>query len=109
MKILRVNENVSLEEAVRIALNQVVGAYAIAVISKDDPDMIVAARKGSPLVIGIGTDDFYIASDATPIVEYTKEVVYLNDEEIVCVKKGEPLTLKPLKIKKKLPTFKHSK
>ena len=100
---IKINENVPLEEAVRIALNQVVGAYAIAVISKDDPDMIVAARKGSPLVIGIGTDDFYIASDAAPIVEYTKEVVYLNEEEIVCVKKGEPLTIKTIKNKEKTP------
>ncbi len=100
---IKINENVSLEEAVRIALNQVVGAYAIAVISKDCPDKIVAARKGSPLVIGIGTDDFYIASDAAPIVEYTKDVVYLNEEEIVCIKKGEPLKIKTIKNKEKTP------
>lgn len=100
---IKINENVSLEEAVRIALNQVVGAYAIAVISKDSPDKIVAARKGSPLVIGIGTDDFYIASDAAPIIEYTKDVVYLNEEEIVCVKKGEVLKIKTIKNKEKTP------
>ncbi|RLD56299.1 MAG: glutamine--fructose-6-phosphate aminotransferase, partial [Bacteroidetes bacterium] len=88
---IKKNEGVSLEEAVRIALNQVIGAYAIVVISKDEPGLLVAARKGSPMVIGIGDDDFYIASDATPIAEYTKEVIYLDDEEIVCVRKGEEI------------------
>ena len=69
-------------EAVRIALNIVIGAYAIAIVSIDYPDLLIAARKGSPLVIGIGENEHYLASDATPIIEYTKEVVYLNDEEI---------------------------
>ena len=80
---IQLNEKVSLEEAVRIALNQVIGAYAIVIISADQPDRLVAARKGSPLVIGIGEDDFFVASDATPIIEYTKNVVYLEDEEVV--------------------------
>ncbi len=84
---IRSNEKVSLEEAVRIALNQVVGAYAIVVISKDDPDMLIAARKGSPLVVGIGDGDFYLASDAAPIVEYTQDVVYLDDEEMFVLEK----------------------
>lgn len=80
------NEKVSLSEAVRLALQNVVGAYAIVVLSKDNPDQLVAARKSSPLVVGIGTEgDFYLASDATPIVEYTKRVVYLEDEEIAIV------------------------
>ncbi|NOX47195.1 MAG: glutamine--fructose-6-phosphate transaminase (isomerizing) [Chlorobi bacterium] len=96
-------EGVPLEEAVRIALNQVIGAYAIVVISKNDPDMLIAARKGSPMVVGIGDDDFYIASDATPIAEYTKEVIYLDDEEIVCVRKGEKIILKTIKNKVKTP------
>ncbi|MCD4729690.1 MAG: glutamine--fructose-6-phosphate transaminase (isomerizing) [Bacteroidales bacterium] len=100
---IKTNEDVSLDEAVRIALNQVVGAYAIVVISKDEPNMLIAARKGSPLVIGIGDDDFYLASDAAPIVEYTQDVVYLNDEEIVIVKRGEKIKIKTIKNKDKTP------
>ena len=100
---IKTNENVSLDEAVRIALNQVVGAYAIVVISKDEPNMLIAARKGSPLVVGIGDDDYYLASDAAPIVEYTQDVVYLNDEEIVIVKQGEKLKIKTIKNKDKTP------
>lgn len=84
----------NLGESVRLALQQVVGAYAIVVISKNDPDVLIAARKSSPLVVGIGTEgDFYLASDATPIVEYTKQVVYMNDDEIAVVKMGEGLKL----------------
>ncbi|GAA4835399.1 glutamine--fructose-6-phosphate transaminase (isomerizing) [Algivirga pacifica] len=85
------DNNCELIEAVRIALTEVVGAYAIALISKDDPNQLIAARKGSPLVIGIGEDkkEFFIASDATPIIEYTKDVVYINDEEIALIKEGE--------------------
>ena len=100
---IKSNENVSLDEAVRIALNQVVGAYAIVVISKEEPDRLIAARKGSPLVVGIGDDDFYLASDAAPIIEYTKDVVYLNDEEIVSVKPGEKIKIKTIKNKDKTP------
>ncbi len=100
---IRVNEKVNLEEAVRIALNQVVGAYAIVVLSKEDPDLLVAARKGSPLVVGIGEDEFFLASDATPIVEHTNEVVYINDEEVVAIKKGEKLRIKTIKNKVKTP------
>lgn len=100
---IKTNENVSLDEAVRIALNQVVGAYAIVVISKKEPDVLIAARKGSPLVVGIGDDDYYLASDAAPIVEYTQDVVYLNDEEIVIIKRGEKLKIKTIKNKDKTP------
>lgn len=82
------NNHCSLEEAVRLALNEVVGAYAIAVMSVDNPGSLVAARKGSPLVIGIGEDEYFMASDATPIVEYTRNVVYLNDEEIAIIRDG---------------------
>ncbi|MCD6180362.1 MAG: glutamine--fructose-6-phosphate transaminase (isomerizing) [Bacteroidales bacterium] len=83
-------EGLDLVEAVRIALNQVVGAYAIAILSKGDPDLLIAARKGSPLVVGIGEDEHFIASDATPLIEYTKHVVYLNDEEIAIIpREGE--------------------
>jgi glucosamine--fructose-6-phosphate aminotransferase (isomerizing) len=76
------HENVKLEEAVRIALTKVIGAYAIVVLSKHDPDTLIAARKGSPLVIGLGKGEYYLASDATPIVEYTRNVIYLNDDDI---------------------------
>jgi glutamine---fructose-6-phosphate transaminase (isomerizing) len=100
---IKTNEKVSLEEAVRIALNQVIGAYAIVVISKDNPDMLVAARKGSPLVVGIGKDEFFLASDAAPIVEYTQDVVYLNDEEIVCVRRNHKIKIKTIKNDEKTP------
>lgn len=79
------NEKVAFDEAVRLALNQVHGAYAIVVITKLDPEMIVAARKGSPLVVGIGVNEFFMASDASPIIEYTKSVVYLNDSEMAII------------------------
>ncbi|GAA4399395.1 glutamine--fructose-6-phosphate transaminase (isomerizing) [Nibrella viscosa] len=79
----------SLEEAVRQALQEVVGAYAIVIMSEDDPTQLIAARKGSPLVIGIGEGEFFMASDATPIIEYTKDVVYLNDYEVAVIKNGE--------------------
>lgn len=79
--------------AVQVALNQVVGAYAIAVIEKGNPDQIIAARKSSPLVVGIGENEFFLASDASPIVEYTKKVIYLDDEEIVVIKRGEDLRI----------------
>ena len=88
--------NLSLEEAVRTALTRVVGAYAIVVLDKKDPNKIVGARKASPLVVGIGEHEFFIASDATPIVEYTKKVVYLNDEEIVVVTRDGKLTIRTI-------------
>ncbi|QJX46841.1 glutamine--fructose-6-phosphate transaminase (isomerizing) [Hymenobacter taeanensis] len=78
----------TLEEAVRLALHEVVGAYAIVVLSKDEPGQLIAARKGSPLVIGVGQDEFFLASDATPIIEYTNEVIYVNDYEIAVIKNG---------------------
>ncbi|HEY8784829.1 MAG TPA: glutamine--fructose-6-phosphate transaminase (isomerizing) [Mucilaginibacter sp.] len=74
-----------LREAVRVALNKVVGAYAIVIMSADDPDLLIAARKGSPMVIGVGNSEYFVASDATPIVEYTKNVIYLNDNEIAYI------------------------
>jgi len=77
--------HVSLEEAVRLALAAVIGAYAIVIMSKNDPDTLIAARKGSPMVIGIGEDEYFIGSDASPIVEYTREVIYLDDNEIAFI------------------------
>lgn len=82
-----------LEEAVRIALRQVVGAYAIAVMDADDPDTIIAARKSSPLAIGLGENETFLASDASPIIEYTNKVVYLNDNEIAIIRRNEPLSV----------------
>jgi glucosamine--fructose-6-phosphate aminotransferase (isomerizing) len=98
------NENVDLVEAVMIALNQVVGAYAIVILSKDNPDMMIGAKKGSPLVVGVGKDhEYFIASDATPIIEYTRNVVYLNDEEIVILEKGKEMKIKTIKNQDKTP------
>lgn len=77
--------NLDLDNAVRVALTRVVGAYAIVIMSKEDPNKLIAARKGSPMVIGLGKGEYYIASDATPIVEYTNEVIYLNDEQIAII------------------------
>ncbi len=92
---IKTENNCTLEEAVRIALTHVVGAYAIAVLSKEDPKTLVAARKGSPLVVGVGEGEFLFASDASPIIEYTNNVVYLNDGEIAIVKEGN-LTIKDI-------------
>lgn len=86
---IKEHEQCSLDEAVRLAMTQVVGAYAIVVISKEDNTQLVAARKGSPLVVGVGENEYFLASDATPIVEHTKQVVYLNDQEIVIIRNGE--------------------
>jgi glutamine---fructose-6-phosphate transaminase (isomerizing) len=87
---------VSAEIAVRLALTKVVGAYGIVVMCKNEKDKLIAARKGSPLVIGVGKDEYYLASDATPIVGYTKSVIYLNDDDIAVIKNDE-LTLKTIK------------
>ena len=79
--------DLSLPEAVRQALTQVVGAYGIAVVSRDDPDLLLAARKGSPLILGVGDGEYFIGSDAAPLVEHTRQVVYLNDGEMVTVRR----------------------
>jgi glutamine---fructose-6-phosphate transaminase (isomerizing) len=93
---IKKEENTNTEEAVRIALNEVIGAYAIVIIDKAEPDKLIAARKGSPLVIGIGKDEFFVASDASPIIEYTKNVVYLDDEEIAVLNRDGKLDIKTL-------------
>jgi len=101
---IRGNANVTLFEAVRIALNEVVGAYAIVVMDKNNPDQLIAAKKGSPMVVGIGeNNEYFIASDATPIVEYTKNVVYLDDEEIAIVDKRDGFKLMNIKNQEKTP------
>ena len=81
----QLNRHVDLKTAVQLALQQVIGAYAIAVLDKDHPDTLIAARKGSPLVVGIGEEEYFLASDATPIVEYTDQVIYIEDEEVVSI------------------------
>lgn len=81
----QVNRHVDLKTAMQLALQQVIGAYAIAILDKDHPDTLIAARKGSPLVVGIGEEEYFLASDATPIVEYTDKVIYIEDEEVVVI------------------------
>ena len=98
------NTHVSLDEAVRLALGEVIGAYAIVVLSKDNPNEIICARKGSPIVLGIGKEknEFFIASDATPIIEYTNNVIYLNDGEVAFIRDGQ-LTVKTIDNQVKSP------
>lgn len=93
---VRAKDYPELEDAVRVALNQVVGAYAIVVIDRKDPDRLIAARKGSPMVIGIGEGEFFIASDASPIIEYTKNVIYLDDQEYGVINRNGEYTIKTL-------------
>ena len=91
------NDNIKLGKAVQIALNQVVGAYAIAVFDKNKPNEIVVARLGSPLAIGIGEDEFFIASDASPFIEYTKNAIYLEDEEMAIIRRGKNIKIRKIK------------
>lgn len=102
---IKKNEKVELFEAVRLALNEVIGAYAIVVINKNNPKELIAAKKSSPLVIGMGDDDFYIGSDATPIVEYTDNVVYLEDGEIAKINLETGLKIKKLDNKTITPSI----
>ncbi|MDB5031588.1 glutamine--fructose-6-phosphate transaminase (isomerizing) [Mucilaginibacter sp.] len=88
---IQTETGLDLLEAVRITLNKVIGAYAIVIMSADEPDVLIAARKGSPMVIGVGKGEYFVASDATPIVEYTKNVIYLNDNEIAYIHRDELL------------------
>ena len=92
------SHNISLEEAVPLALNSVIGAYAIVIVDKQHPDKMIAARKGSPLIIGVGQDEFLVGSDATPIIEYTDKVVYLGEEQIAFMERGKELKITDLRI-----------
>ena len=96
---IKIKNGCSLVDAVRMALKQVIGAYAIALIEKDNPDKIIAARNSSPLAVGIGENEMFLASDATPFIEYTKDCVYLKDGEIAVIEKGEPLKILTLENK----------
>lgn len=100
-------ENISLSKAVRIALNQVIGAYAIAVIDRNNSDKIVVAKNGSPLVVGLGEKEYYIASDATPFLEYTKQAVYLEDGEMATVDREEGLKIRSIKSNKPIDPYVH--
>jgi len=100
---IKKNSKVDLAEAVRLALTQVIGAYAIVVVSQDDPEVLIGAKKGSPMVVGVGRDEYFIASDATPIIEYTKNVVYLEDEEVVEVRPGKELRIRSIHNEEKTP------
>lgn len=102
----QVNRHVDLKTAVQLALQQVVGAYAIAVLDKTHPDTLIAARKGSPLVVGIGQDEYFLASDATPIVEYTDKVIYVEDEEVVSLRVGEEVDITTINNVTKTPEIK---
>jgi glucosamine--fructose-6-phosphate aminotransferase (isomerizing) len=93
---IKSSNNVNLEKAVQLALTQAIGAYAIAVLERGNPNQIIAARKASPLVIGVGEDEFFLASDATPIIEYTKKVIYLDDEEIAVIRRGEEIKIRTI-------------
>ena len=95
--------NKTLYKAIRIALNEVVGAYAIVVLDQDKPDELYVARKGSPLVIGIGNNEYFVASDASPIIEYTDKVIYLKDNEVALINKNEEVQIKTIKNKIKTP------
>ena len=100
---IQVNERVDLVKALQIALKQVVGAYAIVILSKGEQDLLIAARKASPLVVGIGENEFFVASDATPIVEYTRDVVYLDDEEIAIIRRNKELKIRTIADIEKTP------
>ena len=101
---IKKSENMKTGHAVLAALNQIIGAYALVVLDKNDPNTLIAAKKGSPMVIGIGEDEFFIASDASPIVEYTKNVVYLNDEQVAIIRRGEEVKLRTIK-DKEIPLY----
>ncbi len=94
---IKKNENVKLGKAVQIALNQVVGAYAIALFDRNKPDEIVVAKLGSPLAIGIGDDEFFVASDASPFIEFTNNAIYLEDEEMAIIRRGRDVKVRKIK------------
>ena len=102
----QVNQHVDLKTAVQLALQQVIGAYAIAILDKTHPDTLIAARKGSPLVVGIGENEYFLASDATPIVEYTDQVIYIEDEEVVSLRVGEKVDITTINNVTKTPEIK---
>ena len=103
---MQMSHNTSLFEAVQLALKNVIGAYAIAIIDKSNPNQLIAARKGSPLIIGVGEKEFLIGSDATPIVEYTKDVIYLEEEQIAVMRRNGDITITDLSNVQQTPIIK---
>lgn len=99
------HDNLNLEDATIAALNQVIGAYAIVILDKENPDTLIVAKKSSPMTIGVGQNEYIVASDASPIVEYTRNVVYLEDETVAVIRKGEPLKITKLKDKKEITPY----
>jgi len=99
------HDKLELEDAVIAALNKVIGAYAIVILDKENPDTLIVAKKSSPMVIGIGKNEYVIASDASPIIEYTRNVVYLEDETVAVIKKGEDLKIINLKDRKEVTPY----
>lgn len=97
------SHGISVEEAVPLALRNVIGAYAIVIINKNEPDKMIAARKGSPLVIGVGDDEYFVGSDATPIIEFTNKVVYLEEEQIAYIERGSDLRITDLRSVEQTP------
>ncbi|MCF8713901.1 glutamine--fructose-6-phosphate transaminase (isomerizing) [Joostella atrarenae] len=104
---IKINEGVKLGKAVQIALNQVIGAYAIAVFDKTKPDEIVTAKLGSPLAIGVGEDEFFIASDASPFIEFTNNAIYLEDEQMAIVRLGRDVKIRQIKDDKPIAPYVH--
>lgn len=102
----QVQSQTDLQTAVQLALNQVIGAYAIAVLDKRNPDLIIAARKSSPLVVGLGKDEYFLASDASPIIEYTDKVIYLDDGDIVRLERDNGVSVRTLQNVEKTPEIK---
>ena len=100
---IKKTENVNLVEAVRMALSVIVGTYALAILSTDYPKLIIVAKKGSPLLIGLGKNEFFVGSDGAPIVEYTQNVVYLNDEEVAVIHPDKKLQITNIRNEKQLP------
>lgn len=100
------SHNISLSDAVPLALRNVIGAYALAIIDKNEPDRMIVARKGSPLIIGIGENEFFVGSDASPIIEYTNKVVYLGEEQIAYIQRGKDLKITDLKNVRQTPVIK---
>lgn len=103
---IRAQDDLSLEDAVRVALTKVIGAYAIVVFDKDNPDVLVGARKSSPLVVGIGDNEYFLASDASPIIKFTNKVIYLNDEEIVTISRNQYIEVRNIKNQVQNPKIK---
>lgn len=98
-------ENLKLDKAVRVALNQVIGAYAIAVMDKGNPNELIVAKKGSPLVIGVGEGEYFVASDASPFIEYTKDAVYLEDEEMAVISLDKDLEVRTIRSNKPIRPY----